>query len=209
MKKFKTTDILIGIIFTLFIISLGVIVTVNFRGLYYFDIDYLNIVNSSGLDKETIIKNYNTLIDYNSPFFKGDLKFPDLSSSLEGLQHFADVKNIFTTIYYIAGMTLILCSIIIIYKKAKKDYSYLLVSSIIVFLISAIFAIAGILNFDAAFVIFHKIFFQNDFWLFDPATDPVIKLLPDTFFLHSLIFIILFGFIGSLVLFLISRYLRR
>lgn len=209
MKKPKATDILVGILFTLFIISLGVIATVNFRSLYYFDIDYLNIANDSGISKEIIIDNYNALIDYNSPFFQGDLKLPDLSSSLDGLQHFVDVKNIFTTFYYIAGITLILCGTIIIYKKVKKDYSYLLVSSIAVLLIPAMAAIASIINFDATFVVFHKIFFRNDFWLFDPSTDPVITILPDTFFLHSLIFLISFVFIGSLILFLISRYLKK
>ena len=30
----------------------------------------------------------------------------------------------------------------------------------------------------------HKIFFRNDYWLFNPATDPIIKILPDTFFMH-------------------------
>lgn len=209
MKKLKVTNVLIGIIFALFVISFGVIATVNFRNLYYFDIDYLNIANNSGIDKETIINNYNALIDYNSPFYKGDLKFPDLPSSIEGLQHFVDVKNIFTTFYYIAGITLILCGIIIIYKKVKKDYSYLLVSSIAILLIPAMAAIASIINFDATFVIFHKTFFRNDFWLFDPSTDPVITILPDTFFLHSLIFLISFVFIGSLILFLISQYLKK
>lgn len=208
MRKIKVTDIIIGIIFTLFIISFGVITTLNFRCLYYLDIDLLNIVHRSGLDKETIIKNYNALIDYNSPLFKGDLKLPDFSSSLGGLQHFVDVKNIFTAFYAIAGTTLILCGMIIIYKKAKKDYSYLKVSAITVLIIPVIALIACVINFDATFVIFHKIFFRNDLWIFNPSTDPVITILPDTFFLHALIFLILFIFLGSLILFLTSCYLR-
>lgn len=211
MKKntFKVSDIVIGIIFTLLFISIGVITAVNFRGIYYFDVDYLKIVESSGMDKNTITQNYDALIDYNSPFFKGELQFPSLTSSPEGLQHFDEVKNIFVTFYYIGGITLLLSLLLIFYKKHKKDYSYLLVSSITVLVIPIIVAIGSAVNFDATFVLFHKIFFRNDFWLFDPSTDPVITILPDTFFLHALIVIIGFVFMGSLVLYLLSRHFKK
>ena len=83
----------------MFFISFAVIFTVNFRPLYYYDIDYLQISEYSSYDKEVIIRNYDALIDYNSPFYKGELKFPDLTSSKEGLQHFVEVKNIFVAFY--------------------------------------------------------------------------------------------------------------
>lgn len=37
-------------------------------------------------------------------------------------------------------------------------------------------------NWEAVFIMFHKIMFRNDYWLFDEALDPVITILPDTFF---------------------------
>lgn len=209
MKKFKPTNILIGVIFTLFFISIGVIAAVNFRFIYYFDINYLDIPNTSGYDVETIIENYDALIDYNSPFFKGDLEFPTLPSSEEGLQHFVEVKNIFVSFYGIFGITLLLLIFIIIYKAKKKDTSYLLVSSITILVLPIIVLLGCMINFDAAFVIFHKIFFRNDFWLFDPSLDPIINILPDTFFLHSLIVIIFFVLLGSLTLYLSSKIIKK
>lgn len=205
MRKFKFTDILIGFVFTLLFISIGVIAAVNFRFIYYFDISHLKIVETSGIDRQVIIENYDTLIDYNSPFFKGDLKFPTLAASASGLQHFKEVKNIFVSFYYVGFASLIAVIIIILYKMRKKDRSYLLVSSITVLVLPAVTALGCAINFDAAFVIFHKIFFRNNYWLFDPVTDPVITILPDTFFLHELIVIIAFVVIGSVVLFLLSR----
>ncbi|MDF2610110.1 MAG: conserved rane protein of unknown function [Lachnospiraceae bacterium] len=209
MKKFKITDIFIGIIFTLLFISVGVIAAVNFRGLYYFDIDHLNIVASSGFDKATITENYDALIDYNSPFFRGELQFPTLAASADGLQHFIEVKNIFMAFYLIACISLIASLIVIFYKKHKRDYKYLLISSITVLVLPVIVALGSAINFDAAFVIFHKIFFRNDLWLFDPSTDPVITILPDTFFLHALLVIIAFVLAGSLVLALLYKQLLR
>jgi integral membrane protein (TIGR01906 family) len=205
MRKFKFTDILIGFVFTLLLISIGVIAAVNFRFIYYFDISHLKIAETSGLDRQVIIENYDTLIDYNSPFFRGDLKFPTLTASASGLEHFIEVKNIFVSFYYTGLVSLIAAIIIILYKMRKKDRSYLFVSAITVLVLPAVTALGCAINFDAAFVIFHKIFFRNNYWLFDPVTDPVITILPDTFFLHELIVIIAFVVIGSAVLFLFSR----
>jgi len=82
------------------------------------------------------------------------------------------------------------------------------ISSLTVILLPSLVGAAVALNFDAAFVIFHQLFFKNDFWLFDPATDPIILLLPDTFFLHCAVIIVLIVLLGALSLFLISRFLK-
>lgn len=37
------------------------------------------------------------------------------------------------------------------------------------------------LDFNNAFIIFHKLVFRNDFWIFDYHSDPVIRILPETF----------------------------
>lgn len=61
-------------------------------------------------------------------------------------------------------------------------------------------AIAGIVlvilmavDFDGFFVIFHKILFRNNDWLFDPSLDPIIDVLPDEFFAQCFaLFFVLF-----------------
>ncbi len=210
MKHFKITDLLIGVIFTLLFISVGVVFTINFRPLYYMDIKLLNIESNSGLAKEEIIKNYNTLIDYSSPFFKGDLHFPTLAASESGLKHFAEVKVLFTNFYLLGAITLILGIIIIIQKSRNKDYSYLLISSITAVILPLLLGLFISLNFDKTFIIFHKIFFNNNDWLFDPVTDPVISILPDTYFMQCAILIIvivlLFSIAFSIVYFSKKRY---
>lgn len=206
MRRFKITDLIYGIIFTLLFISAAVVITVNFRPLYYMDIRLLNIEAASGLDKETIRENYDALIDYSSPFFKGDLKFPSLEASEHGLIHFSEVKRIFTAFYIIGAITLILGILIIIYKAKNKDYSYLLVSAITAIVLPLLLALYMAIDFDNAFVLFHKIFFRNDYWLFDPVTDPVITILPSEFFMHCAIMIILIVIIFSLIF--IASYIK-
>lgn len=209
MKKLKVTDFLIGCIFTLLLISFAVVITINFRPLYYLDIDFLNIPESSGYPREEIKANYDALIDYSSPFFTGQLSFPTLAASDNGLQHFKEVKNIFNFFYILAAITLVISVIIIQYKRMRKDHSYLLASSITAIVLPSLVAIALAIDFDTAFVVFHKIFFNNDYWLFDPITDPIINILPASFFLHCALLIIFIIILGSILLALTHNHIRK
>jgi integral membrane protein (TIGR01906 family) len=209
VKRIKFSDFLIGIIFTLLFVSVSVIITVNFRPLYYLDVKLLDIEQSSGYPKEEILDNYNALIDYNSPFYRGSLKFPTLEASEAGLQHFKEVKDIFIVFYILAVLTLTAAAAIIVYKYKKRDISYLRVSSLTAILLPSLLGVLIMLNFDRAFVIFHKLFFNNDYWLFDPATDPVITILPDRFFLHCALMIILLVILGSIILYVVYHFLKK
>lgn len=62
---------------------------------------------------------------------------------------------------------------------------------------------AGLHHFAVVKTLFHQILFVgDDTWLFDPAKDPVIMILPETFFLHAfLLFFALYeNFFGYLYL---------
>lgn len=203
MKRFKITDLLVGIIFALLFISIGVVFSVNFRPLYYMDIKLLHIDALSGLTNSEIIKNYDALINYCSPFFHGNLKFPTLTASESGLSHFAEVKDIFTDFYIIGAVTLVLGIIIIIKKARNKDYNYLLVSAITAIVLPMLLGLVMLIDFDRTFILFHKIFFKNNDWLFDPVTDPVINILPDTFFMHCALLIIIVVLLFSTTFFLV------
>lgn len=202
----KFTDFMIGILFTLFFLSAGVILILNLKPIYYIDISLLKIEETSGMDKEEIVDNYNALIDYNSPCYKGELNFPTLKSSETGLQHFKEVKRIFIGIYYLFLVTGLILIPFVIYKK-KKDSSlrFLRTAAILILIIPALVGTAVMLNFDQSFILFHKIFFRNDYWLFSIETDPIIRILPDTYFLHCAVLINFVLILSSLTLFFIYK----
>lgn len=209
--KLKQTaaDILIGILFTFFFISAGVFVAIHFRPLYYFDIHYLNIPGTSGYPESLILENYNALIDYCSPFFGGGLVFPGLAASVSGISHFAEVKVIFNFFFYGGLASALLIIPVILVKRKKKKYSWLLIGSVVSLVLPLIVGAACAINFDRFFVLFHNLFFRNSDWLFDPVTDPVISILPDTFFLHCAIVIIAILLAGSLSLFLVYKNMKK
>ena len=54
-----------------------------------------------------------------------------------------------------------------------------------------------VFNFEGSFVIFHKLLFKNDYWIFDPNLDPVINMLPEQFFFHCGMLILLIILVAS------------
>ena len=68
-------------------------------------------------------------------------------------------------------------------------------------------AVAGVLiGFEQFFTLFHEVLFPGDStWLFNPATDPIIWVLPETFFFF---FFILF-FVAYALLFLCMLLFSR
>ena len=171
-------QVILGLILVFFIISFAVVFTLNFRPLYYFDIGHLNISQTSGYPENEIRENYDVLIDYNSIFGPDTLEFPTLAMSDSGRIHFEEVKVIFVAIQITCMITLILGAAGIIWQKKKKDWRFLKYASILTIAIPVILGILISMNWDQAFVTFHHIFFNNDYWIFDAATDPVITILP-------------------------------
>lgn len=209
MKTLFTTnrkkDIVLALILTIFIISLAVVITVFFKQLYYFDIDYLHIPQSSGVSKDVIKTNYDILIQYQCLFYQGTLELPNFVMSTTGRIHFEEVKRIFDFIQILCIGTGIV-SLIMIYQNIKeKEYRYLKLTSVFSIAIPAILGFLASLDFDRAFVIFHQIFFRNDYWIFDSVSDPVITILPEAFFMHCFMLIIALVMVMSVICYTIYR----
>ena len=210
--SFRGTDILLGICFFLGLLGLGLAIAVNFRPLYYWNIDNFDLEKVSGLSRDTIIENYDALIDYCSPFNFSELHFPTLKASFSGLSHFAEVKNLFR-IFYILGFVSICITVYgFIVRHREKAISHFRVCAITSVVIPVILVIISIINFDALFILFHKIAFNNEDWIFDPAQDPIIELLPEGFFMLCLMviaFTIIIGAATVLIIYMMKRNKKR
>ena len=133
-------NILLSLALVLFIISAAVVITLNFRPLYYFDIDFLGIEAYSGLNRDVIIENYNELIRYNSVFGPKTLNFPTLPMSESGRIHFEEVKVVFNFFEISAIVSGVLSVIGILLQKRKKNTEYLLLAGILTVGIPAVLA---------------------------------------------------------------------
>lgn len=102
--------------------------------------------------------------------------------------HMEDVKQLFRKGFFVRDFFLVVWILGAGYFLRKgKTGLHLLAQGFL----KGIWAMGGILivlglgvwmNFSRAFVVFHKIFFSNNLWMFDPETDYMIRMLPEGFF---------------------------
>ncbi|MEG0275663.1 MAG: TIGR01906 family membrane protein [Coprobacillus sp.] len=189
--KNRKKDIALALVLTIFIISFAVVVTVFFKQLYYFDIGYLDIAKDTGLSVDVIKKNYDVLIEYQSLFYRGTLALPDFIMSTTGRIHFEEVKRVFEVVQLTCLISGLISAVMIYFNMKEKEYRFLRLTSFFSIGIPTVLAFFVALDFDKAFVIFHNIVFRNDYWIFNYQTDPVITILPESFFMHCFILIVL------------------
>ena len=199
MKKFL--NVLFSICISIVIIVGVINFTVGFKQLYYFDIDYLNISELSGLSKDDIKLNYDYLIDYNLNKNVSEFKLPTLKSSPQGKIHFEEVRNIFQNINKLAKLLLVVSLVGIILSVKNKNIKI----SITLIIMPLLLTVPILLNFEKSFIIFHKLLFRNDYWIFNPDLDPVINILPEEFFFHSGMMILILILLVSIVLFVMYK----
>lgn len=185
------------------IVTLSITITINFRPLYVFNIGFLNILDGLEMDKATLLKNFDQLMRYlNNPFIK-TLKLSDFPVSESGAFHFYEVKRLFLLCYSVLLITIV-PSILFIRQLIKRKRLWRLIRPFQWGMLIPV-VLVGIMAlwFDQFFIVFHGILFNNDDWLFDPTTDPIINALPEEFFMQSflLFFILLeFSFLVGIIL---------
>ena len=186
-KKYSAVDYILALLCTLTVVCLAVSITVWFRPLYYADIEFLDIPEKSGYSKEICRINYDVLIDYNVIGGTSELKVPDMQMSESGRIHFEEVKRIFifAQVEALAGIAVLAA---VYLKKRKKSWMHL--TGFVTAAIAAAVLMAIVIDWEWTFETMHGLLFDNDYWLFNSKTDPVIKILPDEFFMHCGIMII-------------------
>lgn len=184
-------------------IIFSVLITLNISPLLYsFFLNFKGLPAISNLSKNQIMNDYTNIIHYlNSPY-ETTLKFENFKMSPTGEYHFLEVKNIFISVYLAALACLILGIILFILLKKFKLKIYLRVFNLFfyeVLIICSLILLGFYFNFSKVFTLFHKVFFNNDYWIFDPKKDPIINVLPESYFLFLATVVILLVLLFSIV----------
>ena len=201
--------IFIALLLMLTSIAFSATAVLYFRPLYYGMIN--KFVGKNGLSFIQIKENYDALINYNSFWGPEKLNFPYLHSSENALTHFEEVKAIFLEfqIVLITGL-IVLTILIFLYKKIYATCEYLLLGGLITMIIPLTLAVFIYANFNKVFVAFHKLAFNNDYWIFNYKTDPIITFLPENFFMLCAIAIVgLVFLLGIIMLFMFYKKSKK
>lgn len=167
------------------IITLAIALTIWAIPLFKFSLHQLNVPERVGMSFERIVENYRILLHYlHSPWIN-QLSLPDFPVSASGAFHFYEVKLLFYLNYVLLFLSTI--SSYFYLRKLKEIQGFwrlrriFKIAIVIPFLLIFVLAI----DFDWLFVKFHEITFNNDAWLFNPTTDPIINVLTQEFFMYS------------------------
>ncbi|CZQ90620.1 TIGR01906 family membrane protein [Trichococcus ilyis] len=190
----------------LLVLSASIALTINFTPLYSFDIRYLNIEQMAGFSKDILLDNYRILMQYLNLPWIAELKMPDFPASESGLFHFHEVKRLFLLDYAILGISGVATALFLRMVKNEQGY-WRMLTPVLLMITAPLVALTVIfMNFDRLFVTFHSVFFNNDAWIFDARTDPIILALPQDFFMHC--FVMVFVLI-ELLLVALYFWIRR
>ena len=163
----------------LFLVSVSVTAVLNFRPLYYADMKSMNLAAESGYSEEVIRLNYDRLIDYNNLGGSKELVFEEMPMSEGAAIHFREVRRIFILLEALAVITGVILAGTILFCVRTKQIVWLKRTAILAFVIPSVLGILVLNDWEAVFIEFHRLVFSNDYWLFDPAADPIITVLPD------------------------------
>ena len=211
MKKKVTSpaNLLLALVGFLFLVSLAVTVTLNFKPLYYMDMKFLDIPGQSGYSAELIRENFDTLIEYNNITYRGELHFTDMPMSESGRIHFEEVKAVFSVFEWmcIVSGTLFLAGAVV--QCRRHDFGFFKATAVGSIAIPVVLGVFVLSDWENVFVQFHELVFNNDYWIFNPVTDPVITILPDTYFMHCALMIVLLVVLFSAASWLIYRKMTQ
>ena len=128
--------------------------------------------------------------------------------------HMAEVRDLFIgglNIRLGACAAVVLCIVFLLISRADiKEIiprSYWIALGITGIAV-ALIGIAAVVDFNAVFVQFHHIFFDNDLWIFDPAEDYMIRMLPEGLF-YDMVMRIGAIFVGGLAVVLVLSFIPQ
>ena len=207
MKTSKSLSVLLSVLTALVVLTGSIAVPLLCRPFYYAHIGPMGL-EDWGLSRAEIETAYDEMMDFclgrREEFSAGVLAF-----SSSGADHFADVRGLFLLDLrvLIAALVLLLGTLALCKMKRVRPHRFLgrgpgLWAA--AGLGAAFLTVGGLaaLDFDRAFVIFHRVFFPGkENWIFDWQTDPIILFLPQDFFRNCaiLILVLLLVWCGALI----------
>ncbi len=102
--------------------------------------------------------------------------------------HMAEVRQLYLAFGVVRNIAAaLLCAALALSAalKLRGVFRALANGALAAFILTALIGVGSVVAFDPMFTLFHKLFFNNDLWLFDPRTSILIQMLPIEFFMAA------------------------
>ena len=190
----RLLSILCALCVFFFLLTAAIGLPIYIRPFYYAHIEAFDLPARSGYTAEEIREAYDEVLDYLTLPGK-EFSTGVLPHSAEGKAHFEDCKVLFDlNASILAGSGLVLAVLFFMRKKWGPyrigKHSAPFWAAVLSVTAPIMIGCLAALDFDRAFVIFHSIFFPGKTnWVFDWYADPIIRVLPQEFFMDCAILI--------------------
>ncbi len=206
MKTSRAFSALLAIAAALALFTGAVAAPILCRPFYYAHIGPLKLEERTGLTRDEIKTAFDEMLDYclgGEEFSTGVLRWSE-----SGRDHFTDVRGLFLLDLRVFAAALAALACLGLAAWRGRIRPALLLGRGPAFWAGAglgsVFLLVGALaalDFDRAFIIFHALFFPGkDNWLFDPAQDQIINILPQEFFRDCALLILALLVLGCALL---------
>ncbi len=202
----KTIYIILSIALSVTIMMGLLIMLSSSKFVYFFLLDKTSSFEESSLTVQDYDRSVSTLVDYMA-FRRDNIDVKVDGENLfkeQAVFHMFEVKNIFRMIRYLFMGLLIL----LIFALYKLDIKRILKGQFYFSSVLLVFLLISLFFFDKAFLVMHRIMFNNDYWLF--TSDAYLtRILTGDFFLYFLALLVFLYVIISLGLYTLSRTWRK
>ncbi len=197
---------LFAILIVVSLTSLSVWLVVNSPFLYYLSISWFHIDSLSGLSKFSLMRCYCSILSYLQTPWNTSLRLLYFKSSQSGLVHFSNVKSLIllNNFTLLVSFPLLLKIMIKLFRNGLLWQLELIIELILTGLI--ILSMMIMIDFQAAFIEFHRLAFRNHDWVFHVNQDPIIQVLPGQYFAICFAFFILILFLLLLGLLCLTHF---
>lgn len=209
-KTNKLPAVIMSVAVALALLTGSIAAPIIIRPFYYAQIEPLGLEAASGLSREEIIEAYDEVLDYcigiSDEFSAGVLPFSESGSS-----HFADCRTLFVLDLWLFFGSMVAIALLMLYGRHHRiprlrGHGAPFWGAVGIGAVLILVGAAAAIDFDRAFEIFHTLFFPGaDNWLFDPAKDPIILLMPEAFFRNCAILILAVLLIAAAVIIILDK----
>ena len=166
---------------------------------YFIENEVVNDLNRK-ITIDDVVKSTDCMMEY----LRGNRKTLSVTVTADNLPqpffsekeilHLRDVRKIFLYCFQFRRIAvfvfLTLLAFLFSEKTSRRQYLYLFSRTgfhvlLCLFLIGGISFFLVLNNFDHVFITFHKLLFDNDFWILNPQKDDLINLLHRSFFIST------------------------
>lgn|GEM_PF-387852 len=200
---------LAGVLLALWIIIVMVLV-VTFLPWFYDAVTVrFGVPELTGLSASLCQENYHQIVSYLSVFHTGPLQTTSFTFSKSAAIHFADVRHVFLVMQVLAVILPVVMYALVRHSVREGRLLWTRVAVWVMIVPGGLTAILALSSFDTAFTLMHKILFHNDYWLFNPVTDPSINLFPEALFAWMFGWIVTGMVIVGIVLWLLPEIYNK